>query len=115
MFARRTGTGLLYFAGALGVMSPIAGWAYVYTVTGLNVVAHPDFWQAPFRNLLGLAVAGLLFAPLEVFGALFQFSGTREHVLFVLSTVLGVILWVMGMLRLRRTIRRRRSPVSRPS
>ena len=113
-FARRTVTGLLLFLGALGVVSPFAGWAYVWLAMGVNHLTHPDFWGSPIRNTLVLAFVGLLFVPIEVIGALFRFSGTREHALFILLTVLGSILWVTGMLRLRRAIRRRRTPASKP-
>jgi hypothetical protein len=106
--------GLLLFAGVLGVASPIAGWAYVLLATGLNPLADPDFWSSPVRNTIGLAFVGLLFVPMEVIGAVFRFSGTRDHTLFILLTFLGSILWVTGMMRLRRSIRRRRPPVGKP-
>jgi len=114
MFARHTATGLLLFLGALGVLSPIAGWAYLWLTREVNLLALPEFWHSPFRGLIGLAVVGLLFVPLEVIVALFAFSGTREHALFIFATVLGLILWIAGMVRLRRATTRRRRSAGRP-
>jgi hypothetical protein len=113
-FARHSVTGLLLFLGALGVVSPILGSAYVWLDTGVNPWVHPDFWRSPILNLLVLSFVGLIFAPIQILIALFRFSGTREHLLFILLTLLCLALWVRGMVRLYRAIRRRRSATGKP-
>lgn len=76
IFARRTATGLLILLGALGVVSPVAGWAYVWLASGVNPLVYPEFWRTPVRSILTLVVVGLVFVPIELLGAVLEFSGT---------------------------------------